>query len=85
VPPLISPAEPDFAAIAEHVDDALSASRTDDAAPVASAEETAATTEATEQPADPTAEPSEQAAADRDGSDEVDQPTGDLGSVCAYE
>jgi LCP family protein required for cell wall assembly len=86
VPPLISPADPDFAAIAEHVDDAVSASRTDDAAPVASAEDTAdATTEASEQPAAPTAEPSEQAAADQAGSDEATQPTGDLGSVCAYE
>ena len=86
VPPLISPADPDFAAIAEHVDDAVSASRTGDAAPVASAEETpAATTEASEQPAASTAEPSEQVAVDQTGSEDVALPTGDLGSVCAYE
>jgi hypothetical protein len=86
VPPLITPAEPDFADIAEHVDDALSASQTAGAAPDASPEEApAATAEASDQPAAPTAEPSEQPAADQAGPDEESQPTGELGSVCAYE
>jgi LCP family protein required for cell wall assembly len=74
VPPLVTPADPDFAAIAEHVDDAVSGSGS--AGP---------TPEATPGAAVPTAEPSEQAAADQAGSDEATQPTGDLGSVCAYE
>jgi LCP family protein required for cell wall assembly len=86
VPPLVTPADPDFAAIAEHVEDAVSASRTDGSAPAASAEETAAATaEVPDQPSDSAAEPSEQPAADQAGSDEATQPTGDLGSVCAYE
>jgi polyisoprenyl-teichoic acid--peptidoglycan teichoic acid transferase len=86
VPPLVTPADPDFADIAEHVDDALSASQTAGAAPVASREEaSAATADPSDQPAAPTAEPSEQPATDQAASDQGSQPTGDLESVCAYE
>ena len=75
VPPLVTPADPDFAAIAEHVEDAVSGSGSAGPTPDATPGEAAAAT----------AEPSVQPAADQAATDEESQPTGDLASVCSYE
>jgi len=50
VPPLVDPADPDFAAIAQHVDDAVETSQTASAEPDAIPEATAGATEPSEQP-----------------------------------
>jgi len=79
VPPLVTPADPDFAAIAELVDDTVSGSGTADSTPDAASD--AALGSAAVAPAEPSAQPS----ADQAPADEEDQPTGDLASVCSYE
>jgi len=75
VPPLVTPADPDFAAIAELVDDTVSGSGTAESTPDATAVEAAVAT----------AEPSAQPSADQAPTDEEALPTGDLASVCSYE
>jgi LCP family protein required for cell wall assembly len=75
VPPLVTPADPDFAAIAEHVDDAVSGSRTAGPSPDPTPGQRAVAT----------AEPSVEPAADQTPADEEGQPTGDLASVCSYD
>jgi hypothetical protein len=75
VPPLIVPADPDFGAIAEHVDDAVAVSRSAGTEPDAVPEE----------PTAGTAEPSEQPRDDKSAADGEPAPTSDLASVCSYE
>ncbi|HMG32158.1 MAG TPA: LCP family protein [Jiangellaceae bacterium] len=73
VPPLVDPADPDFAAIAQHVDDAVETSQTASTEPDPIPEATAGATE-----------PSEQPSADEAAADGEPTPTSDLASACSY-
>jgi hypothetical protein len=84
VPPLIVPAEPDFDAIAEHLDRAIEASR------IASDGQDAAAEPVDQTEPDATAEPAADSTGDpaADGiSESAGEPatTVDLSSVCSYE
>jgi LCP family protein required for cell wall assembly len=82
VPPLVTPADPDFDAIAEHVDDAVSGSSTAGPTPDVTPGEAAVVTA---EPADQPAADQAPVDADRAPPDEEAQPRGDLASVCSYE
>ena len=82
VPPLVTPADPDFEVIRDNVERALEAT-TSGAQPSAAGTEAAAPTAAPASGED--AEQTDSAESEQSAAATTDQPTVDLSAVCAYE